>query len=287
MTPGESPGASPMNSPRSSRPRLVTAAVFALLPFAFLPANAAENTAPATTTVRRAATDELVITNGTFLRDGQSTEATLRNIVDAIVQRYPQVNVTMVGAENVLIRNLRLRWGKRSVTENFDPKDVPLRGMFAALREASGRQFNLEDFSPNDFLISAKEKPEASRRVEVFNLSSLPNIRQDNVLQTELDRLETEMAVLTKRYAAEHPRVVENTLRIDTIKAQLARAPKRIDNTEKLLEEIQNVVRVTLQRIKPDEPSPEFKYHTGTGLLVVIGSESGLEVTRKVVAALH
>jgi hypothetical protein len=44
---------------------------------------------------------------------------------------------------------------------------------------------------------------------------------------------------------------------------------------------------MTLARLRPGEKLPEFQFHPGSNLLIVIGSPASVDVTRKVIAALE
>jgi hypothetical protein len=239
-------------------------------------------------TVRPASAEELVIANGTFVSaDGRSTPATLRNVVDAITQRHPHANITMVGVDDVIIRNVRLRWGKRVGVEDTDPQDVPLAGMLTALCEASGRQFEVRPFGRNDFVLSTGDAPKTAQRVEIFNLGSLT--RQDRnraAMEEDVRRYEMEYTVLGKTYGEKHPRMLEIADRIAVWKAQLAQKTPAGQEVVKVIEQIQDVVGTTL-RLKSRDALPEFKYHAGSNLLIVIGSDEAMDVTRKVIAALE
>jgi hypothetical protein len=229
---------------------------------------------------------EIVIKNGMLEHDGQRTPATLRRVVDLIAPAYRKLTVRMVGAENVLIQDVTLRLPRR---EMVDGKSVEpsLHSLFAALRAASGNRFQVQAFSEQDFLLSADAHyVAAGRSAEVFKLNPLLAPRTPD-LQRAIDELDAELAVLAKRYGEKHPKMADMTDRRDVLKATQARATTPRMDPAKLIEQIQDVVRLTLELLNSGQPLPEFKFHAGTGLLVVIGSEEAINVTRKVVAALQ
>lgn len=59
---------------------------------------------------------------------------------------------------------------------------------------------------------------------------------------------------------------------------------------QRKIDDIDGLVRDTMRKLHQDDPKPppmpEFNFHTGTGLLIVIGSPEAIEVTRKFVNAL-
>ena len=52
------------------------------------------------------------------------------------------------------------------------------------------------------------------------------------------------------------------------------------------LDELQLLIKNTLLQLDGSSDQPDFKYHPGTKLLIVIGNPEAIEVTRKIVNAL-
>jgi hypothetical protein len=235
---------------------------------------------------RAAPPTEIVISKGTFEWNGQKGPATLRRVVDAITARYPRANITIVGADNlVLEENVTLRL-RRTLPDGSGTIEPPLHGMLAALRAASRGRFRVEGFGDNDFVLST-ENPHSTTRAEVFKLRQTPAGRPpEAALRAEIEKLETELAVMGRRYGPDHPQMKDVAIRRDIVKETLNRAAPALA-TPKLLAQIEEVVLLTLERLRPGDPPPEFKYHPGSGLLVVIGSEAAIDVTRKVVDAIQ
>jgi hypothetical protein len=241
----------------------------------------------ATSAATRAATDsELVVSNGTFLRRGERVPATVRNIVDAITQRYPRTNITIVGVENVLIDTVTLRWGTARVAPGQGEVYPPLHGMLFALKAASGNRFAVESFGPTDFVLSPSNGRSGSRFAEVFNLGPLLGGNRTQQFERALLDAEAELAAARKVFGADHPKVAERRTHVEMIKAHLAQGGPVNDPT-KTIERIQSAVKLTLQLLKSGEQPPEFSYHPGTNLLILVGGDEALEVTRKVVTALE
>lgn len=223
----------------------------------------------------------LVIKSGSFDFRGKSTPATMRNLVDAIMRRYTGANIILVGAEEVRIEEVTINW--RPLFSPADASPESVRATLGALREASGRRFEVQEFGANDFLVSATSTRASGRSVEVFKLSQITGAPTGFEMNKVLMRLTQERETLKLNYGPEHPQMKQNA-------ADIAALQKQEDASENLarslLGQIRESVAVTLEDLKATEPMPEFKLHSGTGLMVVIGGEQGLEVTRKIVAAL-
>lgn len=62
------------------------------------------------------------------------------------------------------------------------------------------------------------------------------------------------------------------------------------DTVHKRLDDIEMLIRDTVASLHPSDPRPpplpDFKFHEGTGLLIVIGPPEAIEVTRKIIDAL-
>jgi hypothetical protein len=241
----------------------------------------------------------LVVTKGIFVRDGQNVPATVGNLVDLIREVYRDANITVLGVDDVVIENLKLHWNRRR-DPSADEKnmglrvDPPLEGILVTLSEASGRKFAVKSFSPNDFLLTTPQgfTGDPGPVVEVFNLTSLLQRGPSRaVLETQVRDIEVELAVLRKRSGGktEKPQeLIDLETRVEFYRNQLARLDRPTDDAiNKLIEQIEMVVRRTLVSQKLAEKPPEFQFHSGANLLVVIGSGTATEITRKVIAALY
>jgi hypothetical protein len=287
MTPGEPPGTIIMKSRFNSASRLLGVVSLAFLAFGQPVFGAEDKVASPAPAPRHNMTEVLVIENGSFRdRNLRSTPATLRNVINSITQDTRGLNINLVGVEDIVIENVRVQWTRPSRIDNENPNGS-IRMLLQALSEASGK-FNVRDFGPNDFLLFAGHRDVSRRSVEVFKISPPASVgRPAADIQAEIDMLETELTVYAKRFPAGHPQIDHRTLNIETLKAQLARVSRPPEQSNKDLEQIQDVIRVAMERISPGEAPPELKYHPGTGLMIVVGSETAIDVTRKVVAALR
>lgn len=262
---------------------------YTLLLLAFvsaLPTFAAESD---TVLAKRTLPTEIVIKNGMLEHDGQRTPATLRRVVDLIAPAYRKLTVRMVGAENVVIQDVTLRLPRRDIVDG-KTVEPSLHSLFAALRAASGNRFQVQAFSEQDFLLSLGDGQhvQPGRSTEVFKLGAMLGGSPGNpAIQADIDHVEAERAVFAKRHGEKHPKMAELNDRIDVLKAIQARSAAPRTEPAKLIAQIQDVVRITLETLNPGQQQPEFKFHAGTGLLVVIGTEEAINVTRKVVAALQ
>jgi hypothetical protein len=236
--------------------------------------------------VKRTAIDaELVIDKGTFARNGQRIPATLRNVVDAITQRYPRTNITIVGVEDVVADTVTVRWPKQmlNVPDTVHP---PLHGVLFALKAATGHRFLLEAFGPNDFVLSPTPGRSGSRFAEVFNVAPLLSSGRARHYERQLRELETEYAAVRKVMGDDHPHTSGMRTQMEIAKAHLAQAEPPADAT-KIIQRIEMAVKLTLLSLKSTEQPPEFSYHPGTNLLILVGGDEAVEVTRKVVTALE
>ena len=222
------------------------------------------------TASRKPPGEQLVIVKGVFTRNGENVPATVRNLVDLVLQSYPDATITLVGVENIVIENLTLTL--RRVRVFADPataKPQPVLSVLTAFAQASGRKFFVQPFSENDFLLSADIAP-SRQLTEVFNLGTLIKSNQGKLFTEDaLRRLEA--AGIGKEEA-------------EIIKLTQSSAPP--PSPQKLIEQIQDAVATTL-RISSRDPMPEFKYHPGTNLIIVVGTEPAIDATRKVIAALE
>lgn len=292
-----------MNSSAPSHLPLLFTFVSALF-LAGQPATRAEEPAapapPSTPARARTDSDEpLVIANGKFTRDGQSKPATVKNLVELVRLRYPDANITAVGVDDIVIDQLTLHWARYrdapSLGEISMRVNPPLKAVLTTLSAAAGRKFVPTMFSEKDVLLEVPEglRGSSGSVVEVFNLSPFltRGSRRTANVEEQLRNLQLELAVLSKRYADKHPSVVDLTNRIDLVKAQIAelgRSKAEVNQAASdLLGQIDQVVRSTLARQKAGEKPPEFQFHSGSNLLVVTGSDSAVNVTRKVIAALE
>ena len=189
-----------------------------------------------------------------------------------------------------------------------DQQDAAVNAVLTALVEATdNRAFSVSHLGENQFLLARprSELARATRNVEVFNLklylegpgerAMLEADLHERELQLELiesqrDRIKA--AVSTGSMSTEELKVVESQRaqakeRMQLAAKQLLRARPNKEETARRLDQLFQVVQSTLAKLDPDEKMPEFEYHAGTHLLIVIGSDPAIAVTRKVVAALE
>jgi hypothetical protein len=255
-------------------------------------ASASAQPAPTPTPVSNTdSTDDarLIISNGLVaVPGGKPVRATLRNVIDVVHRRYPETNITLVGVDDVMVENLQLEWRKTSREPGDIQRDPPLVGVLAAIAAAANSPVAVQDFELKNFLLRRVEpQNDTARRVEVFNLSRLLGVSSAASLEEGLQFLTQQRDRLKEKYADKHPQVVDIEKRIEELQRQLASAAQPgKTNVNELLAQITQVVQDTLRTLNPDEKPPEFKFHPGSNVLVVIGSEQAVDVTRKVLAAL-
>jgi len=238
--------------------------------------------------------EPLVIANGTLSHAGKTMPATVQNAVELLRQRYPEANITVIGVENVPIGDLTLNW-RRHLARNLEVgafwREPDLHGVLHALTVAAKMRFTVD---PNNdgrnFLLRAPlhEPAAATVRTEVFNLSRLIFRGGDRfTLEQELRQNERVVAVASKRFAADDPRLTDFVDRIATIKAELAETTNPTSEIVKqLLDQIHEVVALTLAAQNTNEKPPAFQYHAGTHLLIATGNGASIQATKQVLAAM-
>jgi hypothetical protein len=235
----------------------------------------------------------LIVTAGKFTHDGKTEPATLKNLVDFIHQRYPRANVTLVDVEDLIVDHLRLQWRGRPDRDDSGQRVMsppPLNGVLTALAEASGRRFEIQSFSNQDFVLRAWQTAAGPLATRIFNLKALiaPSARTRD-LEDELQMVQTQLKGMLPRVSIgamskEDLAPLEN--RVAIIRRRLDEIPKPEAELERLLAQIREVVDMTLKLSHPSEGVPEFKYHPGSGLLISVGSEAAVDTTRMVIEAL-
>jgi hypothetical protein len=272
--------------PRSRLPLLIFLAFATLLPA--LSAQDASGTPNSSKSPARSP-DLLVIVNGRIAGEsangGPDAPATLRNILDLLQPRYPQANIIVIGADDIVIPNLVLRRRVASGPVVGRPADPSLITVLTALSVASGRKFEIREVTPNEFVVERTNTTRDSRYPEVFNLTRYINRGQNPGLSVALRETEAELSVLRKNYGDKHSRVIDLKQRVDMLKTALA--PKSAQEVENDIARIMEIVERTLKLMKEPSPPPEIQFHSGTNLLVVVGDDVAVEVVRKVVAALE
>jgi hypothetical protein len=233
----------------------------------------------------------LVISQG-VIQDGRNTPATVQNLVGLIREIYRAANITVLGVDAVVVGDLTLQWQGHGDPESQEWVNPPLNGVLTTLCLASGRKFMVTSFGPNDFLLRVPENdddgPSARRTTEVFNLAAI--MKQGGYkagLEESIRRAELEYTVLKKR-DANNPRLGEILDYIEVRRSLLPKETSGSADAEKLMQQIEEVVAMTLNiKSRKARELPEFRYHPGTNLLIVIGNGEAIDVTRKVIAALE
>ena len=269
MNPRSADFSSLMKSPLVRLVLAILATVSAPLAFA---ASAPEKVVPppAASTSRTPPGEQLVITKGVFSRNGESVPATVRNLVDLVQQHYPDATITLVGVDDIVIENLTLPLRRvRKLDEPTSAKAQSVLSILTAFSWASGPKFIVQAFGENDFTLWTGAAPNR-QLTEVFNLGILIKPNRGNLFTEDaLRRLEA--AGIGKEEA-------------EVIKLTQSAAPP--PSPEKLIAQIQDAVATTLG-VSSRAPLPEFKYHAGTNLLIVVGTEPAIDAARKVIAALE
>ena len=270
--------------------RRICAAMILFGSFALSPgADAPEPKTPSAAAEGRA-TDALVIKNRKVKRDGREVDATLTNVLDAVRERYPAANITVIGLQNARISDLHLPWRKTHKL-GLGYTDPPLVGVLRALGLASDIKFEVIPHSDHDVILHAQQQATA-RTAQIVSLRPLLGRGVDAFLERQIAETEREYAEHQHRYGDAHPRMKELSNRIQALKAR--RADARVDpkeanapaRAEKLIREIRELTEVTLSRLDHGSPPPEMQFHVGTSALIIVGHPEAVDIAVRAVHAL-
>jgi hypothetical protein len=244
---------------------------------------------PAARAVAPSDVDALVISHGTFTRDGKQVRATIGNLVPVLQERFPRATILIAGARDVTVNDLILPWHRR-VSDRAsqtgaapDFKDLSLEMAVSALQAASGDQFNIKSAGPEDYILSRRGGPwQEGRVIEAFNLRPIIFPHQAES-EAELRALKDRRAEMATRYADKHPALQATTTAIARLESGMAAQAKQ---AEQRVEDIRVLIRDSADELLQRPLDLSFKFHPGSSLLVVIGPEDAIQVARKVVNAL-
>jgi hypothetical protein len=230
----------------------------------------------------------LVIANGVlrdYLVDGKPAPATLRNLVPIVQLHYPASNITMIGVDDIVVGNLVLQWAPKAREANAPAQPPPLDLVLKALAETSGGKFRVSDDRDSlSFLLVKYDDPGVlgPRVADVVYIGNILNRGIDKKrIQENLNYFQDHVSSLDGNIQKKEFLLKE----IAALKEELAQDPSDVE-INKLLAQISEAATEALTKLQPNATPPEFQFHKGTDLLVVIGSASAVDITRKVVAAL-
>jgi hypothetical protein len=197
----------------------------------------------------------------------------------------------MIGVDDIVVGDLVLQWAPRPAEHYASPQPPPLNLVLKALSEASGRKFRVSD--PEDaqtFLLFKDDDPGrlGPRVVDVVYIGRLlGNGLSKTSIEEKLNELQTRMSSLDERNPDYKSQKQYLSAEADVLKKQLEQANPSDEEINKLLGQISEIVTEAVTKLQPDAKPPEFRFHRGTNLLVVIGPGAAVDITRKVVAALE
>jgi len=208
----------------------------------------------------------LVVSGGPHAR---KVTASLANVIDAVRDRYPEANIVIApGLANMSISDLKLRTG--NISEELEAIRVARGGKF----ECSGGPGNVVvdpttglptgSGSNNKGLFTLREPtaPENQRVVEAFNIGPyLQSAREDEVDSTQVKPGQRGDKKESKEF--------------------------RERRADQMLDQLKIIILQTISALHPGTAEqPNFQFHQGANLLVIIGSREAVDVARKVVNAL-
>jgi len=207
-----------------------------------------------------------VVSGGSHAR---KATASLANVIDAVRDRYSEVNIVIApGLGNLPISDLKLRTS--SISEELE-----------AIRVASGGKFECSGGSGNGavdpttglpivsgfknqglFTLREPTAPENQRVVEAFNIGPyLQSAGEDEENSTP----DKPGHLGDKKESKE----------------------LRDRRSNERLEQLKKIILETISALHPNSTEqPNFQFHHGANLLVIIGSRDTLDVSRKVVNAM-
>jgi hypothetical protein len=235
--------------------------------------------------------------------NGQPVRATVGNLAAEIMRRYPSVTINVVGVEDVVVDDVTVRW-PRALDDAFHAVHAVLETL---ARANEPQKFTVADLAGNQFILGRPRNPEgpSGRTIEVFNLKLYLEGGADPAdLKAAVQQCQLRLDSLQKRFPEMKSRVdtgnlpsiqlselknaiSEEDARLGMLMQKLKRATPTKEEISKRIDDLQRVVASTLEKFNPDEKMPEFEYHAGTHLLIVIGSATAIDVTRKVVSAVE
>jgi hypothetical protein len=228
----------------------------------------------------------LEIAGGAFVRNGKLSEATLANVVDALRDIWPGVNIVLAPeVPNLKLANLKLR----SVGELSEALD--------ALRVASGYSFEWRRGVPSarDMVDPATGLPRARGMIDPA--TGLPRARDMIDPATGLPLPPAGESSLYVLDLGIDPRGIpekrsRRMVEVFNLSGYLDHLPSDDHQglVERALQEIEQTVFETLDSVEGGNVSAndraQFKFHPGTRLLVVTGPPDAIEVALKVVRAM-
>jgi hypothetical protein len=220
----------------------------------------------------------LEIVDGAFQHGGKRVEANLANVVESLREMFPEWNFVMQPAlGRMQVADLKLRPSTQEPPPGQPWRPDSVEETLAALRVACGNAFTWSRGWARPGLGGAG--------LPIDPTTGLPQAPPEEA--SSLFVLEPTPGALRPGRAVEVFNLhgyLQNLPRHDEKNPQ--ESAKALDQN---LAEIQMMIRQTLAMLRQDQPGleePQFQFHSGASLLVVIGSPEAIEISRKIVTAL-
>jgi hypothetical protein len=211
------------------------------------------------------------ITHATGVREGAKMEATLGNVIDAMRQRYPDANiVTAPGLARLRVSDLKLR--TKRIWEELE-----------AIRVASGGRFVWS--GPGSPAFGAPGAPDVGRFLAEASSDQARQIKDAGLFTLHEfvtpDRERTIEAFNIGPYL-QHGGDDQET----SAKPEPGYKPNQ-ETRDKRLAEVEKIINQTVAALHDrGVEGPEYQFHNGANLLIVIGSQEAVGVARKIISAL-
>jgi len=228
---------------------------------------------------------DIIVANGNLiLSNGGAFPATLGTVIDKGFRvRFPHANFTLApGLEKIKVGDFKL--ANLGESEQLTPNLVGTA--LEAVQVASGNSFTVKAEWPTPdvansgmYYLEAGRTSNSKRTVAAFNLSRLG---QDDELLSERRQVVMDFDSKSPTLGNDNPIMQRLKQRLEMLDGQIHR-----DELEKqeMLKTVQDQVKATLATLHlPD--TLEFNYNPNMHLLVVVGTEEQIDVTRTILDAL-
>jgi hypothetical protein len=257
---------------------LIMASVSVLMPV--VAAEKPRSTPAAATLADPTSEPALEVKKGLVFTGSSEKPATLANVMEALRERYPEVNIAIAPAlHEVKIADLKLR--TRSIWEDIEAVRVASNDKFEWQGPGSpvfsGRA---NSPSPSMFAASPPTPTQASGNSGLFVLR-MPSLSPENMRDLEAFNIGGYLQWLVEKG------LIEGGAREATPELrQKLQAEASSDGILQVREIISRTLASLRQGAGDAENQLDFQFHPGANLLIVIGDRSALEVAAKVVGAL-
>jgi hypothetical protein len=221
---------------------------------------------------------DILVANGVAYFPGAGGDpATLGNVIDHIFRaRFTQATFILApGLEKLMVGDLKVAYPSQHNGIHIDECGIGLE----AVRMATSNAFTINGRPGGVYLLEPSQSA-SKKTVAAFNLSKLG---QDiNELFAERRHAGMDLETRLQEFGKGSPSIKAASDRVALLTAEI---DDDAVEKEKLVKLAQEQVKATLDTLRlPD--SPEFNYNSTMHLLVVVGTDDQIDVTRTILDAL-